>query len=102
MREFILASFLEFVSIFGSTSNHLEQESRTYIDILQTIFRTGNNIRFSLCYIYESLIIGNFVSSLTGIPGSVVQAVASSIVFVIAGVAMDRYNVKKKMLGDCY
>ena len=53
-------------------------------------------------YIYESLIIGNFVSSLAGIPGSVVQAVASSIVFVIAGVGVDRYNLKKKMLGDCY
>ena len=51
-------------------------------------------------YIYEGLITGNFVASLTGIPGSIIQAVASSIVFVVAGVAMDKYNIKKKMLED--
>ena len=53
-------------------------------------------------YLYEALMIGNFVTSLAGIPGSLAQAIASSIVFVIAGIAMDKYNVKKKMLGDCY
>ena len=51
-------------------------------------------------YLYESLIYGNFVASLAGIPGSLVQAVASSIVFVALGLSMDKYNVKKKMLGD--
>ena len=51
-------------------------------------------------YLYESLITGNFVSSLMGIPGSTVQAVASSIVFVVMGGIMDKYNLRKKMLGD--
>ena len=51
-------------------------------------------------YLYEALFMGNFIASLTGIPGSLVQAVASSIVFVVVGVTMDKYNVKKKMLGD--
>ena len=49
---------------------------------------------------YEALFMGNFIASLTGIPGSLVQAAASSIVFVVVGVTMDKYNVKKKMLGD--
>ena len=51
-------------------------------------------------YLYESLIIGNFIAALPGIPGSLVQALASSIVYVALGVAMDKYDVKKKMLGD--
>ena len=51
-------------------------------------------------YWYEGLITGNLVASLAGIPGSLAQAAASSIVFVAAGVAMDKYNVKKKMWGD--
>ena len=51
-------------------------------------------------YLYEALITGSFIASLVGIPGSLVQAVASSIVFVVVGVTMDKCNVKKKMLGD--
>ena len=51
-------------------------------------------------YLYEALITRSFVASLAGIPGSLIQAAASSIVFVVAGLVMDAYNVKKKMLGD--
>ena len=51
-------------------------------------------------YLYEALITGNFIASLSGIPASLVQAVASSIVYVAIGVAMDKYDVKKKMLED--
>ena len=51
-------------------------------------------------YVYEGIITGSFVAALAGIPGSLVQAVASSIVFVVVGVTMDKCNVKKKMLGD--
>ena len=51
-------------------------------------------------YLYEALITGNFVSPLAGIPASIIQAVASSIVFVVSGVAMDKYNIKEKMLED--
>jgi uncharacterized repeat protein (TIGR04002 family) len=51
-------------------------------------------------YLYEALITKNFVTSLAGIPGSTVQAVASSIVFVVMGGIMDKYNLRKKMLGD--
>ena len=50
--------------------------------------------------LYEALIYGNFIASLAGIPGSLVQAAASSIVYVAIGTAMDKYDVKKKMLGD--
>ena len=51
-------------------------------------------------YFYEVLITGSFAVALTGIPASLVQAVASSIVFVLAGRPMDKYNLKKRMLGD--
>ena len=51
-------------------------------------------------YLYEGIITKNFIASLSGIPASIVQAVASSIVFVIAGIAMDKYNLKKKILED--
>ena len=49
-------------------------------------------------YLYEALITGSLIASLAGIPASIVQAVASSIVFVAAGVAMDKYNLKNKLL----
>lgn len=49
-------------------------------------------------YLYEALITGSLVASLSGIPGSLVQAVASSIVYIVIGVAMDKYDIKKKVL----
>ena len=52
-------------------------------------------------YLYEALIVDSFIASLSGIPGSLVQAAASSIVYVIMGVAMDKYDIKKKVLEGC-
>ncbi len=49
-------------------------------------------------YLYEALITGNFIAPLPGILASLVQAAASSIVYVAVGVAMDKYDVKKKLL----
>ena len=49
--------------------------------------------------LYEALITGSLMASLAGIPASLVQAAASSIVYVVIGIAMDKYDVKKKMLG---
>ena len=49
-------------------------------------------------YLYEVLITGSFVASLAGIPGSLTQAAASSTVFVVLGIALDRSNAKKKLL----
>ena len=40
-------------------------------------------------YLYEALITGNFVAPLSGIPGYITQSVLSSILFVVAGLAMD-------------
>ena len=51
-------------------------------------------------YLYEALITGSFIVSLSGIPGSAVQAVASSIVFVTAGLAMDKFNVKNQLMKE--
>ena len=51
-------------------------------------------------YFYEVLITGNFVSSLAGIPGSTIQAVTSSLVFIATGFAMDKFNIKRTLLED--
>ena len=48
-------------------------------------------------YLYEVLIYGSFVGALAGIPGSLIQSVASSIVFIFAGFAMDKTNFRKKI-----
>ena len=49
-------------------------------------------------YLYEVLITGSFAAPLSGIPGSMIQAAASSIVFVAMGLAMDRLNIKETMM----
>lgn len=51
-------------------------------------------------YLYEVLITGSFVASLSGIPGSTIQAVASSLVFVATGLTMDKFNIKETMMED--
>ena len=51
-------------------------------------------------YVYEGIITSNFIASLAGIPGSLTQAVASSILFVVVGAVMDKCNIKKKLLED--
>lgn len=48
-------------------------------------------------YLYESIITGNFVAPLAGIPGSITQSVAGSIVFVVFGLALDRFKIKNKL-----
>ncbi len=51
-------------------------------------------------YLYESLIYGNFVSPLAGIPASVTQSVASAIVFIAFGIAVDKMKLKSKIYGE--
>lgn len=50
-------------------------------------------------YLYEALITGNFVAPLSGIPGYITQSVLSSILFVVAGLAMDKLNAKNALVG---
>ncbi|MBQ5656960.1 MAG: TIGR04002 family protein [Bacteroidaceae bacterium] len=50
-------------------------------------------------YLYEALITGNFVAPLSGIPGYITQSVLSSILFVVAGLAMDKLNTKSTLVG---
>ena len=50
-------------------------------------------------YLYEALITGNFVAPLSGIPGYITQSVLSSILFIVAGLAMDKLNVKNTLVG---
>ena len=49
-------------------------------------------------YLYEVIITGSFGAALAGIPGSLIQSAASSIVFVLVGIAMDKMNFRKKIL----
>ena len=50
-------------------------------------------------YLYEALITGNFIVPLSGIPGYITQSILSSVLFVAAGLAMDKLNVKNTMIG---
>ncbi len=50
-------------------------------------------------YLYESLIYGNFISPLAGIPASLIQSVASAAVFVAAGLAFDKMKFKQRLNG---
>ena len=50
-------------------------------------------------YLYESLILGNFISPLSGIPGYITQSVLSSALFVLLGIALDKFQVKKYING---
>lgn len=54
-------------------------------------------------YLYESIITGNFIAPLSGIPGYITQSVLSSIVFVAAGLALDKFNIKEHISlgGNC-
>ena len=53
-------------------------------------------------YLYESLIYGNFVAPLAGIPASLTQSVASSIVFVVAGLSLDKMKIKSALIGGSH
>ena len=50
-------------------------------------------------YLYEALITGNYAAPLAGIPGYITQSVLSSILFVVAGLAMDKLNLKNSLIG---
>ena len=50
-------------------------------------------------YLYESLIYRNFISALAGIPASLTQSVASSLLFIALGLAIDKMNHKSKLNG---
>lgn len=50
-------------------------------------------------YLYEALISGNFVAPLSGIPGYITQSILSSVLFVVAGLAMDKLNAKNICMG---
>ncbi len=49
-------------------------------------------------YLYESLITGNFLASLAGIPGYITQSVLSSLLFLILGFALDKLDIRRHIL----
>lgn len=50
-------------------------------------------------YLYEALIYGNFISPLAGIPASLTQSVASGVLFIVLGLAVDKADLKQKLNG---
>ena len=50
-------------------------------------------------YLYEALITGNFVAPTAGIPGYIMQSALSTVLYVIAGIAMDKLDIKTKLNG---
>lgn len=50
-------------------------------------------------YLYESLLTGNFIAPLAGVPGYITQSVLSTVLFVIAGITMDKLKIKTKLSG---
>lgn len=50
-------------------------------------------------YLYEALLYKNFVSPLAGIPMSLIQSLASSVLFVVIGLAVDKMDYKSKIVG---
>ena len=53
-------------------------------------------------YLYEALIYSNFISPLSGIPASITQSVASAVVFILAGAAVDKMRFKSKLNGGMH
>ncbi len=50
-------------------------------------------------YLYEALLYGNFISPLAGMLASLTQAVASSVLFIVAGLSVDKMGLKSTLIG---
>ena len=50
-------------------------------------------------YLYEALLYGNFLTPVTGILDSLTQSVASSVLFVLFGISIDKSAIKSKIYG---
>lgn len=50
-------------------------------------------------YLYEAMLTGSFIEPMAGIAGYILQSALSSALFVLVGLALDKLNVKHKMLG---
>ena len=51
-------------------------------------------------YLYESLLYSNFISPLFGIPASLIQSAASSLLFVSVGLTIDKSKYRTKINGE--
>lgn len=49
-------------------------------------------------YLYECLLVGNFIAPLSGIPGYLTQSVLSSLLFIILGFTLDNLDVRRHLL----
>ena len=51
-------------------------------------------------YCYESLITGNFIATMHGLPGYITQTVLSSLVYLLLGKALDRAQLKPRLVSS--
>lgn len=51
-------------------------------------------------YLYEALLYGNFLTPVYGTIGNLIQAVCSSVVYIFAGVSLDKMKFKEKLAVD--
>ena len=49
-------------------------------------------------YLYDAILIGNFVSAIAGIAGYIFQSIINSILFIFIGLTLDKINFKNRIL----
>ncbi|MBR3844080.1 MAG: TIGR04002 family protein [Clostridia bacterium] len=81
------------VLLFTSKGNKIVNLRNTLALVPATLLCAGGY------YLYEALAFNGFIAALEGIPGSLTQSVASGILFVVAGLAMDQLRLKQKLYG---
>lgn len=77
--------------LFSCKGQKIMSRRNTWMLLPAAVVSTGGY------YLYEALITGSFAAPLAGIPGSLIQAAVSSIVFAAAGHAMDKFHIKNLM-----
>ncbi len=50
-------------------------------------------------YLYEVALYGNWIAPLASIPGNLMQSAASSVFFIVPGIAFDKMNIKNTLNG---
>lgn len=48
-------------------------------------------------YIYEAILAQNFISPLAGVVGNIIQTALSGVLFVVLGMALDKFKFKEQL-----
>jgi uncharacterized repeat protein (TIGR04002 family) len=66
---------------------------RNYLALLPSLLLCAGGY-----YLYESVLTGNFIAPAAGITGYLTQVVLSSVLYLLLGRAMDRANLKQRLV----